>query len=381
MNLHEWVKKVFGKNTEIKLNSASIADDVTEVYLKELAIATAINLIASTVSKCEFRTYLNGQPEKKEEYYLWNIQPNINQNSSDFIQKWITQLCYENEALIVEVNGQLYVADHFSVTEYALYDDVFTNVQIKNITLQRSFRARDVIYMKLNDQNVKHFLDASYTQYGKTIAHAIRSYLRSNVEKGIVNIDTSISTRKDFQNELQKLIDDRFKPFYSAESAVLPLEKGYSYTDTSIKGNAPAAGDLTERINYQFEMAGRTFKIPKSLMLGDVSDVKEITKNFLTFAIDPLTDKAGEEITRKRYGKNDYIKGHYLEINTNAIQHIDVFDMATAADKLLSSGIYCIDELRTKLGDVPLGTDWSQKHYITKNYAEASQLQHLGGSE
>lgn len=37
-----------------------------------------------------------------------------------------------------------------------------------------------------------------------------------------------------------------------------------------------------------------------------------------------------------------------------------------------------IDELRTKLGDTALKTDWSQKHYITKNYTEAEQMDHLG---
>ena len=31
-----------------------------------------------------------------------------------------------------------------------------------------------------------------------------------------------------------------------------------------------------------------------------------------------------------------------------------------------------------KLGDTALKTDWSQKHYITKNYAEAEKMEHLG---
>ena len=57
---------------------------------------------------------------------------------------------------------------------------------------------------------------------------------------------------------------------------------------------------------------------------------------------------------------------------------IDIFEQATNSDKLLSSGLYCIDELRVKLGDTALKTDWSQKHYITKNYAEAEKMEHLG---
>ena len=113
-------------------------------------------------------------------------------------------------------------------------------------------------------------------------------------------------------------------------------------------------------------------------MLGDVSDVEKITKNFLTFAIDPICEKFGEEATRKRYGARQFANGNYIDVNTNCIQHIDIFEQATNSDKLLSSGLYCIDELRVKLGDTALGEEWSRAHYITKNYAEASQFDHLG---
>lgn len=106
--------------------------------------------------------------------------------------------------------------------------------------------------------------------------------------------------------------------------------------------------------------------------------MEKITKNFLTFAIDPICEKLGEEITRKRYGAKQFVKGNYVDVNTNCIQHIDVFEQSTNAEGLLRSGLYCIDELRMKLGDTPLKTEWSQKHYITKNYTEAEQMDHLG---
>lgn len=380
LNLREWIRAAFGRDATINIKTAHL-DVATDVFIKELAIAVAVNIISSTISKCEFRTYQNGKPVKGDEYYLWNIEPNQNQNSSDFIQQLITQLCYDNEVLVVELNGRLYVADHFMRQQYALREDTFQNVTIKTLSLDRTFSAHEVIYMQLNDRNIKYYLDISYTQYGKTIAHAMRSYLRTNMQKGILEIDSTVQQRKDFQDELQDLIDNRFRPYFEAESAVLPITKGYKYTDTSsqMRASSSTPADISERINYEFEMAGRAFKIPKAIMMGDVSDVEQVTKNFLTFCIDPLTDKAGEEITRKRYGANHFKKGNYLEVNTNAIQHVDVFGTATNAEKLFCSGLYCIDELRVKMGDVPLDTEWSRKHYITKNYAEASEFQHLEG--
>ncbi|WP_216240719.1 phage portal protein [Faecalicatena faecalis] len=377
MKAADFFARAFGKKQQITLKM-QVEEEITEVFFKELATACAVNMIASTIAKCEVRTFIKNEPQRKEEYFLWNYEPNQNENSSDMIQKFITNLCYDNEALIVEVGGKLYVADSFTRREYALYEDIFSNVTIGNMTLQKSFPASDVIYMQLNNIDVKQRLEGSYTSYGQTVAKAIRSLIRANGQKGILDIDAQTSAQKDFAEKLQELINNRFKPFFESAQAVLPLTSGYKYTDVTKSTATPTPADLNERINYEFELAGRAFKIPKALMLGDVSDVEKITKNFLTFAIDPVTEKFGEEITRKRYGAKQFAKGNYIDINTNCIQHIDVFEQSTNAEGLLRSGLYCIDELRTKLGDTALKTDWSQKHYITKNYTEAEQMDHLG---
>lgn len=380
MNMTEYFLKAFGRQSTINVKT-QLEEEFTEIFFKELATACAINMIANTIGKCEIRTFVKGTPIKGAEYYLWNYEPNPNENSSDFIQHFISNLCYDNEALIVELNGRLYVADSFSRRKYALYEDIFTNITIEELTLQRSYTSGEVIYMQLNNIDARQRLEGSYTSYGQTVAKAIRNMLRQNAQKGILDIDAQTSQQQDFATKLNELINERFKPFYEAESAVLPLQQGYSYTDVSKAGAAETPANLNERINYEFEMAGRAWRIPKALILGDVSEVEKITKNFLTFAIDPITEKLGEEATRKRYGAKQFCKGNFMDINTNCIQHIDIFEQATNSDKLLSSGLYCIDELRTKLGDTAIGSDWSQKHYITKNYAEAEKMAHLGDTE
>lgn len=378
MNASDFFLRAFGKQATINLKT-QIEEQFTEVFFKELATACAINMIANTIAKCEIRTFIKGLPVRKEEYYAWNYEPNQNENSSDMIQKFITNLCYDNEALIVEVNGKLYVADSFIRRKYAFYDDVFSNITIGDMTLQRSFQAKEVIYMQLNNLDARQRLEGSYTSYGQTVAQAIRTVLRTGGQKGILSIDAQTSAQPNFATQLQQLMDERFKPFFESNQAVLPLTQGYTYTDVTKNAQAmPTPADLNERINYEFEMAGRAYRIPKALMLGDVSDVEKITKNFLTFAIDPICEKFGEEATRKRYGARQFANGNYIDVNTNCIQHIDIFEQATNSDKLLSSGLYCIDELRVKLGDTALGEEWSRAHYITKNYAEASQFDHLG---
>jgi hypothetical protein len=88
----------------------------------------------------------------------------------------------------------------------------------------------------------------------------------------------------------------------------------------------------------------------------------------LTFCIDPMADLIQAEINRKRYGKKAFLSGTYLRIDTTCIKHIDIFDVATSADKLISDSLYNVDELRQKLGDAPINTWWSKRYVLTKNY-------------
>jgi HK97 family phage portal protein len=218
LNAGDFFQRAFGKNQKITLKM-QIEEEITEVFFKELATACAVNMIASTIAKCEIRTFIKNEQQKKEEYFLWNYEPNQNENSSDMIQKFITNLCYDNEALIVEVNGRLYVADYFSRRQYALYDDVFSNIVIGDMTLQKTFTSSEVIYMQLNNIDVKQRLEGSYTSYGQTIAKSIRNLIRSHGQKGILDIDAQTSAQKDFTEKLQTLMDDRFKPFFEASKS------------------------------------------------------------------------------------------------------------------------------------------------------------------
>lgn len=58
--------------------------------------------------------------------------------------------------------------------------------------------------------------------------------------------------------------------------------------------------------------------------------------------------------------------------------HTDIFDIAEKIDKLIASGMYCIDELRRKLGDAELNTEKSRQHFITKNYEQIDGAQGTG---
>jgi hypothetical protein len=61
-------------------------------------------------------------------------------------------------------------------------------------------------------------------------------------------------------------------------------------------------------------------------------------------------------------------------IDTSTIRHMDIFSVAASADKMIASGAWSIDDVRRKANDVPLGEEWSQRHYLTKNYGAMNEL-------
>ncbi|RNH01323.1 phage portal protein, partial [Staphylococcus aureus] len=82
-------------------------------------------------------------------------------SSDSFWQQVIYKLIYDNEVLIVVSDSkELLIADSFYREEYALYDDIFKDVTVKDYTYQRTFTMQEVIYLKYNNNKVTHFVES-----------------------------------------------------------------------------------------------------------------------------------------------------------------------------------------------------------------------------
>lgn len=368
---------MFGTNNTVYLNE-KLFTDATKLAIEKFAINVAVNLISGCISKCEFKTYLRNKEIKQNEYYLWNIEPNKNQNSSEFIQEFVSKLLKNNECLVVDVNGQLIIADSFYQREYAVVENIFENVTRKDFTFNRTFKMSEVLYFKLNNEDMSILLSNLMNGYNDLLTMAIGKYKRSGGRKGTVRLDKIASGDEKQQNAIEELFTKKFKTYFEAENAVLDLPKNVEYEERNGDGNKKSTSemvDIQNLIKEAFERVAQALKIPPTLLKGDIADIEKITDNFLTFCIDPLVDMICEEINRKRYGKEEYLKGSYIDIDTTCIKHIDIFAIAEKIDKLIASGMFSIDDLRRKLRETLLKTDWSEKHWITKNYQDINDLE------
>lgn len=379
LNFKKWlVEKLSGgaeKKSLIAVDWAEFFGLMDQVYLRELAFWTCVNKIANALSKCEFRTYYHHEPAKKAEYYLWNVEPNKNQNASAFLTKLIGKLYLNNEALVIESSGQLYVADDYQKKVYALHDYQFTGVTIDDFTFEKTFYQSDVLFFQLNSVDMRQLVNLLYSSYNELMQYAANAYRKSRGSRGILDIDAQAQAEDDFSETLQELMTVYFKKFFESENAVLPLYDGYKYTELQSKTySSESTRDIKALADDIFDFTARGFSFPPSLAKGDVQDTGKATDELLTFCIDPLARLLEKEINRKRNGMAGFLAGNYVRIDTTAVKHIDIFDIATPVDKLISSGTYTINDIRRVIGESYIDEEWANTHFITKNYSTIQEF-------
>lgn len=385
MGFSTWLRRL--GTGKVSMNSQQEDEELymllSEVYIREMAFWSAVNIISNAVSKCEFKTYVKGKESQGPEYYLWNVEPNQNQNSSGFIHKWLAQLYKNNECLIIEHNGRLLVADSFIKTPYALYSDVFTQVTIGDFTFNRSFVQSEVLYFELSNCDMRKVTAGLYESYSKLIAYAMKSYKKSRGTKGTFNYEALPVAETDERKFFDELINKKFKNFMEAADAIIPLGKGQSYTDIGSKTYSnETTRDIRAMIDDISDFTAKAFGIPPALLRGDVQGVKDVTDQLLTFCIDPLCDMMQEEINRKRSGREAFLAGTKLQIDTKSIKHVDLLSVSTAIDKLIASGGFCINDIRKLVGEPVIDEPWAWQHFMTKNYSTiADLLAAVGGGE
>lgn len=370
MSFKTWFMDFLGnvKNEKGDVVENVIEEQIQEIYYKELAIQTAISLIANAISKCEIKVYEENKEVKNKLYHTLNIEPNINENSSQFWHKAIEKMIYENECIVIEVNEQLYCADSYSVEERPILGNLYRSVSVGQINFTKVFKSDEIFRLKLNNSHIKKLIDGLYQQYGELLAYAAKNYKKANGSKYKLILDKVKAGDKNFQETYETIVQKQLKTFMENENAVYPQYVGYDLQDISSKINKDSS-DFRNLRKDIFEIVAQAFQIPVSIMLGNITNMNEIVNVFLTFCIDPIADMMTEETTRKYSGTYDnWKKGNYTKVDTSTIKHIDILDVAEKVDKLISSGNCCIDETRKLTGFDPLNTEFSKQHFITKNY-------------
>lgn len=391
-SLTDWIKThVFRRTAESgTISDVPFTDEEFSNLLRQgaeiqrIAFDQCVLLIANTVGKCEFKTYMDNKEVFGDEYYLWNVAPNVNQGSSEFIHKWIKKLMTAGEALIVELQatdpdghhyGQLLVADSYTVDQYAAKEAVFRDVtfhgrgNVPDLSLRREFSQHEVLYFKMPAGNTARWVGAFLANYQKLLDYSMNAFVKSRGSRGVLYIKGLNAGNDEMREALLEAYSQTFKDFYAKESSAIPLDDAMRYEELSQKTYSnEQSRDIRALIDDVRDVTAQAFGIPPEILNGRVEGTSDAIDNFLTFCIDPLCIMIQEEITAKRYGRKQFAKGGCVKIDTSRIKHVDIMSTGDAIDKLISSGAFTINQVRRKLGEDQIDKPFANQHYITKNY-------------
>ncbi|OXS70227.1 phage portal protein [Lysinibacillus sp. KCTC 33748] len=370
----QWIKRFFKKGKLESLKDCYY-ELSAEYYYKKLAVEICVNLIANALSRCEIKTYKEGELNRGNMYYALNVQPNQNQNATAFFHKAIRKLIYEGESLIIMENDNFYIADSFNVKEYAFCENVYSGIQIGDLTLDRKYSESEVIRLKLTDTKILSVINELYESHGKMIEAAKSYYKLKNNKRVLIKGDFLRPQDDEAQEAIDDMFENQLKNWFDPDkkSVAFQLQEGFEIEDMSDSktGLTIDSRDISNLVDDIFNYVAMAFHVPRGLLKGDLADIDKQTDNFIMFALNPPAEMMEDEFNRKSYSKDEYLNRTYLKIDTSKIKITDIVQLATAFDKMFAIGVYTINDILSELGHETIDDEIADKRHVTKNYQDA----------
>lgn len=366
MGLWDWITR--SKEMDFMLDIDLIADQSKKTHLKRMAVETCIGLIGRTISQSEFRVRKDRKTVKDEMYYKLNLRPNQNMTAAFFWQTVVRKLIYDNELLIIQSDtGDLLIADSFVKNEYAVMEDVFKNVIVRDYEFKRSYLMSEVIYIQYSNEKLSKLINELFYDYGDLFGRMLEFQKRKNQIRATVDIKAVLSTDEKKQEKVQSFIDKVYKAIQDRAVAVIPQQEGYTYKEHQ-KDNAvgPSVDEINKVTDGFMSQVAAALGIPMVMLKGDMADLEKPTRNYMVFCINPLVKKLSDALNYSLIDRSDYLKGQVMEIRTPT--YSNVFDLASSVDKLIASGAFNRNEIRDKVGEEMVDNPKMDEYVMTKNY-------------
>ena len=363
-----------------------------QLLIKDHAIHHAIDLIAKTIAKSEIKVYRKDKKDNKikavknDEYYKLNVRPNENEEATSFFYKVISKYLEEEDALIINFNNQLYLADSYNMSSSLLYAKTYSNVKISDdegnsMIFEHTFPSDDVIRLNLKSSKIKETLDDYYSELGKLLGITSSRYKFTNSNKFRLKtlgnqpklIDPYTQKEISYENYKEKLT----KGLFEEGDAVILLSENFGLEKINL-GEVSTTESWTKLEKTWSDKVAMSFNIPLDIFYGNKTDKSTSTTDFITFGVLPHLQIFEDGLNSKIIEKEAYLNGEHIKVNRFNMQHRDILDSAINMDKLFADG-YSHNEINEIVGLSQIDEPWADEHYITKNYENVNSI--LKGGE
>lgn len=372
--------KILGNRKEIIVIddwSMFYDEDKHKSAYKRIAIESVISFIARIIIQSEFRIKNGNKKGKKYEknrtYYKLNVKPNINQTASTFWFEVIHRLIYDGECLVIVTREKdLLIAEDYMRHEYAVKEDLFTDVVVKGLEFDYTFKRSEVLFFEYGNEELSHLVDSLFYDYGDLIKRLFETQMSKGQIRSTVDVDAQFAKTEEGIEKLQKFIDRAYRAIKEKFIAIIPQQNGLKYEEHSKQASSGYSVDEINKMTDGFlDQICHAVGLPPELVKGNLADVENFTKNAMKFCIDPIIKIISDELNAQLVTESDYLNNK--SISVKRISYRDMFDVAVSADKLRASSIADGHELRDELGLEHSDDPIHDEFILTKNYETTSE--------
>ena len=371
----------------------SFKEKTIQLSAKGKAINHAIDMIASSISKCEIQNYKfnnklkNIEAIKDEIYYKLNLKPNDNESGTEFFYRLVYDLLFYEEILIVEIGHSLYISTNWQSNKTILHQKVYSHVEIvdeedNTITLEKTFLSSEVIHLSIKNRKITNCLDSFFADFGDLLDVATSQFTNGNASKWrlmspgqqVRYKDATTGKEVSYEEYISKLTSGLF----GKEDKVILLAETVKLENLN-SNHEVSSEKILKLIETAENEVAKSFNIPLDMFHGNKTDKSASSKDYFTFAVFPIMQIIEDALNRTLISKEDYLKGSCLVFNRFNMEYIDILDSASGIDKLFSDG-FSHNEICGFLNVPRLNEPWADRHFITKNYDLAENVT-KGGDE
>lgn len=351
-----------------------------EAALSDMAIEKANGMIAKAIAKSEFVVNRDGKNCKDDVYWLLNVKPNRNETATEFWMETINKLLSEYECLIVHYNGALYRASKFAEDREVVKGKTYTDVYIESGNdeqrLEKRFKADDVIHLRNTNKKILQHLHKNLKAYNEILSGLMEAKKISGIPKFTLDIEGGVPLirRKKEDGTDETITIDKYKEtikklLQSENIEILTNQSGMKVNPLKVETNA-TMDDVTKLAKEVFTECAYAYDIPVAVFMGTITEKADSTNEFVTYAVNWIVEMLNDAMTAALVGKDGFLKkNEKIWVDMSKYKHVDVIESAAQLEKLRGIG-FSLDEIFELIGRQPLGTEFSKKRVITKNFSE-----------
>jgi len=362
-----------------------------EIAYKKLYVNAAIDLIARSLIACDFESYRDGKLKRHLNYYQLNVAPNKNENAHEFWTKVVYNLVYENEALVIPIGEELWVADSFyRETTNGLTEFTYHSLSINGEMLTKTYKESEVLYFRLSQESINQIIDSLYNSYGLLLAKAMSDYKGNGKLRFLIKGRFMNSLTDENGKAAQALFEEKMRDYTNPEklASVLFLPEQVNLEDQSKDLQKLDTRDIKNLAKDMLDFVAVAFHIPPSLLSGMSEGGISTSSNptgdldhFILFSVRPIGEMIANEYNKKMFTRDQFLNKTYIKFDMKNFKLFDLTKFANAVDKLFAVGGLSINDVIERLGGELIDEDWANERYVTKNYERARISGTMEGGE